>query len=145
MAQTAGRPAPWTLLFLAAALSACSTLGLGRKGQPLQVSEKDPSAEGTVQTSAGKNGNVRVSIVAKHLAHPERLDPPESTYVVWVQPHGGGGQAQNMGALKVDKDLTGTLQTVVPWKSFDLFITAEPNAQSQQPQGERMLWATVGS
>ncbi len=145
MAQTAGRPAPWALAILGLLLASCATLGLGGSDKTkLAVSPKDPSAEGIVTTSAARNGNVSVDVTAKHLANPERLDPPASTYVVWIKPQGSQGRAQNMGALKVDRNLRGTLDTVVPWKSFELFITPERQSDAQQPYGERLMWATVG-
>ena len=61
--------------------------------------------------------------------------------MVWVQP--SGGAPQNMGALKVDEDLRGTLATVTPLKSFDVFITLETSATVQEPSAENVLSASI--
>jgi len=52
--------------------------------------------------------------------------------VVWARAD-GAGSAQNLGALHVDKDLDGTLKTVTPLRTFDVFITAEssPTARAE--------------
>ena len=107
------------------------------------VSSPDiPAAEGTVRATAGENGNTMLRVFVRHLAKPAKVRPDATTYVVWVQP--SGGAPQNMGALKVDGDLRGSLTTVTPLKSFDVFITLENSATVQEPSAENVLSASIG-
>lgn len=48
-----------------------------------------------------------------------------------------------MGALAVDKNLTGTLTTTTPHRDFELSITAEPFPQAKEPSGPAVLSTTV--
>src|SRR3981189_1936680 len=48
---------------------------------PLTVSSIVPSAQGTVETGKDRNNNTKVKIKIEHLAKPERLSPPKSSYV----------------------------------------------------------------
>lgn len=97
-----------------------------------------PAAEGTVRFGKAKNDNTSINLMVKHLANPEKLTPPAANYVVWIQPN-KSAPAQNIGALKVDKDLTGSLETETPMHSFDLFITAEGAGTVQSPAGKPLL------
>ncbi len=45
--------------------------------------------------------------------------------------------------MKISKNLDGELETTTPFRSFELFITAEPSSAVTAPKGERMLWATI--
>ena len=121
------------LLAAAVAVCACSSLGLGggsssssaggNRTENLTASSQLPAAEGQVKFAPTKNGNTSVDVSVKHLAHPERLNPPASTYVVWIQ-RAADAAPQNIGALKVDDQLNGELRTVTPLGAFDLFVTA---------------------
>ncbi len=136
-----------------AAFSGCGTLGIGgskkasagkNETQNLVAAQQMPSAEGTAKFKPTSNDNTSIDLTVKHLAHPERLTPPATTYVVWLQ-HANGAPPQNIGALKVDDQLTGTLDTVTPQHSFDLFITAENNSQIDKPSGQKLLWTSYKS
>lgn len=106
------------------------------------VSSPDiPAAQGTVRATAGENGNTLLRVFVRHLAPPRKVRSDATTYVVWVQP--AGGAPQNMGALKVDEDLRGTLTTVTPLTSFEVFITLEKSATVQEPSAENVLSASV--
>jgi hypothetical protein len=130
------------LILAASALAGCSTLGLGGgKGEPLQNAASQPAAEGTLKTSVGKNDNTEIDLKVKHLAHPEKLQKPASSYVVWTQ-RDDKAPPQNIGALQVDKNLTGTLNTKTPLHKFDLFITQEPNGVVDHPTGDKQLWTS---
>ena len=126
------------ILAMVVAMSGCALFGKGG-GVRLSSSPALPAAEGSVKFSASDNDNTNVVLKVKHLAHPEKLTPPVSEYVVWVR---GAKNAlpQNIGALKVDKKLTGELDTEVPLHSFELFITGEASGQVQQPSGQQLLW-----
>jgi len=110
----------------------------------LSISSTIPAAEGVVYIEQGsKTSNTEVKIKIQHLSLPENLTGPENTYVVWVRPSNGSGTAQNIGALTLDKDLDGTLKTVVPFKKFDLFITPEASSVVSEPSGQHLLWTSI--
>ena len=137
----------WNRAVLAAAvavMSGCATFGGGGVGGAARSLSSDPTmpaAEGQAKFSMGTNDNTAIDVNVKHLAQPEKLTPPASTYVVWTQAKPNEAP-QNIGQLKVDKDLSGTIQTVTPLHSFDLFITAEGSGQVQSPTGKHLLWTS---
>jgi len=49
----------------------------------------------------------------------------------------------NLGVLSVGEDQEGKLETSTPFKSFEVFVTAEKDAQVTASRGERVLWATA--
>lgn len=100
-----------------------------------------PAAHGTVAVKTGKNGNTQVDITTKALAQPSALTPPAETYVVWFQPP--DQSPKNMGALKVDNNLNGKLETVAPYRHFKVFITAEKQQNVASPHGTHVLSADV--
>ena len=123
-------------------LGALATGCAGPSPEVRMVSSPDiPAAQGTVRATAGENGNTRLSVFVRHLAPPEKVRAGATTYVVWVEPP--GGEPQNMGALKVDEDLRGSLTTVTPLKSFGVFITVEKSATAQEPSDQNLLSASV--
>ncbi len=109
--------------------------------EPLTMTSasSSPAAQGSVHVNPAANGNTDVLVEVKHLAPPGKTEQGAMTYVVWAQPRGEGSVAQNIGALKVDADLHGSLRTITPLKEFELFVTAEPSAEAQEPTGERVL------
>jgi hypothetical protein len=122
----------------AALASACA----GPSPEVRMVSSPDiPAAQGTVRATPGENGNTTLRVFVRHLAPPQKVRPDATTYVVWVQP--AGGAPQNMGALKVDDDLRGTLTTVTPLTSFEVFITVETSPKVQEPSAGNLLSASV--
>lgn len=124
---------------LAAALAVMS--GCAGAKVNLSASPSMPAAEGSAQFRATKNDNTNIDLRVKHLAHPEKLTPPASSYVVWTKAN-KDATPQNIGALKVDKNLDGSLQTETPMHSLELFITAEPSGQATQPTGQPLLWTS---
>lgn len=127
-------------LFASAVLSSnCSLPGFGRGGgQGMTASPKVPAAEGSVKFGKAANDNTSIDLEVKHLADPEKLTPSAQVYVVWIRPE-AGAPAQNIGALIVDKNLTGRLQTVTALHGFELFVTAESSRVPGQPTGEPLL------
>ncbi|MBE2249394.1 MAG: hypothetical protein IAE78_07570 [Myxococcus sp.] len=101
-----------------------------------------PAAEGTVRVSAGANGNTLLDIEVLHLALPERATAGATTFVVWALPL-GETTPQNVGALRVDHDLRGTLKTLTPLRGLEVFITAEPEPMRASPSGPRLLTARI--
>jgi len=116
----------------------CST-----PSKPLSASNRIPAGQGSVRVRTDSNQNTTLEIAVNHLAPPDRVSLDSKTYVVWIEPIGEESRPQNLGALSIDPNLNGRLETVTPFRSFDLFVTAEPSAITLRPSGERMLWAQV--
>lgn len=92
---------------------------------PLESSSEVPAAEGKVRLNHTKNGNIEIRLNVKHLAPPARISPGANVFVVWSRGQSPGAEAQNLGALIVDKNLNGKLRATTALSSFDLFITCE--------------------
>jgi hypothetical protein len=136
----------WSTAVLAVtlAMSGCAMLGIGGGGgSRLSTSPTMPSVEGRAIFSVTVNDNTSIELTVKHLAHPERLTPPASYYVVWIRAT-KDAPAQSIGALVVDKNLNGKLVTETSLHSFELFITAEASGQVQEPLGQPLLWMNYG-
>lgn len=130
-----------TKIFLAAscALIACS----GAQTTPLVATQQVPAAEGRVQTRRTSNQNTDVDVSVEFLAPPNRVAPDATTYVVWAQALGDGSKPQNVGAMRVGADRTGSLKTKTPHQSFDLMVTPEASPTAAEPTNEPVLKATV--
>lgn len=124
----------WMCLLLAAAAFAA-------KKFPLTAAPSVPAARGQVEVNKDKNGNTRLRMKVEHLASPESLTPPKTTYVVWLQER--GANPENQGQLRVDKNLKANFETVTPLKSFDVLVTAEQEATAKAPSDTEVLKATV--
>jgi len=79
------------------------TLAFAAKKYPMTAASIVPGARAEVEISKDKNGNTRLTIKVQHLANLENLTPRASAYVVWLQER--GGNAENQGQLKMDKNL----------------------------------------
>jgi hypothetical protein len=108
----------------------------------MTVTREMPAAEGTVKVGDADNENTSLEVTVKHLAAPEKIAPEATTYVVWALAT-GTDSAQNLGALRVDDDLKGSLETVTPLRAFEVFITAEASATARSPSTPRLLTASV--
>jgi hypothetical protein len=103
----------------------------------LNPSSIAPAATGEVEVDKDKNGNTTINLKVKHLAKPENLSPPQTSYVVWIQKP--GGDPENQGQLKVNGKLEGEFKAVTPYKSFQIFITGETNPNASAPSGPEVL------
>ena len=112
--------------------------GGGRKIQ-LMAGSVTPAAHGTVTVKIGQNGNTDLDIKAGSLAPPSSLTPAENVYVVWIE--SPGHDPQNCGQLQPGQKENAELHTETAYKSFKLFITAQQNAQAQEPSGPQILSA----
>jgi len=113
--------------------------GIFQHATTMNVSPDIPAAQGKVKFSKTNDGNIAIKLSVKYLADPQKLQPPAAIYAVWVRKD-KDSTAQNIGALKVEKNREGTLKSVTPLHSFQLFITAEANGQVQEPTGSQLLW-----
>ncbi len=122
----------------------CQKMAFWRsKPQEMHSASDVPASQGTVRVTAADNGNTNVSIRVKHLAPPSKMAPDSTVYVVWFRP--AGGDNQNVGALVLDNDLEGSLDTLTPQKRFLISITPEPNGQAASPTNEPVFTYQVES
>jgi len=129
--------------FLIATCLAATSCASSSRQLRLSASPDIPAAQATAKVSATENGNTQIDLVVEHMASPERVDPGATVYVVWVRGNEAGAQPQNLGALKVDDKLKGSISAVTPLRSFDLYVTAEPSQLSSMPTGKTLLNTTV--
>jgi hypothetical protein len=98
-----------------------------------------PGARGNASVITTDDGNTQVDVKVEHLAEPDKITPGAQVFVVWAQDREGTAEPQNLGMLRVDDDLSGSITAVTPMKVFDLYITAEPTASTAAPTGEPIL------
>ncbi len=124
------------------ALAALSLLHLGcAKPQPMVSASEVPASQGTVKATVGDNGNTKVSIRVKHLAPPSKIASDAVVYVVWLQPR--NATKQNIGALVLNDNLEGSLDTVTPHSRFLITVTPEPGGKVAEPTHEPVFTAEV--
>jgi biopolymer transport protein ExbD len=112
-----------TLLFL----TSCASI------TKFPVSSTLPAAEITAKTKQDKNKNYTIEVTAKHLASPDRLNPPKSNYNVWIVTEENG--TMNLGMLTNKNAKTAVLKTKTPFKVIEIFITAEDQGNNSSPNG----------
>ena len=108
---------------------------------PMIADPSQPAANGDVSLGHDQNGNVTMSMHVRHLADPQALTPAQNSYAVWVQ--APDKQPEYVGNLAVDKNLKGEFKAPVPYRAFDVFVTAESNPHPDSPSGMKVLHATV--
>ena len=123
------------------AAGALALLGLGSAACASKVvfpiSPTVPAADARAKVALDDNGNTKISLTVKHLAAPERLFPPRSVYVVWIQPPDDA--ETNLGALRPDEDLEGQIVGVTPYTRFRVLITAEDEPTVRSPSSQIVL------
>ena len=122
---------------LAVALVGCNS------ATRLRPDERIPAATGTVEAKTGPNGNMRIKVMVEHLAPPSRLRPGATTYVVWAKLGAQDAPPQNLGALRVNDNLSGSLETVTPFQVFSIFLSPEPSPSVQSPTAEPLMMTFV--
>ncbi len=123
-------------LLLAFVLGACATK------MTFQSSSIVPAATGEVKVKKDKNNNYDVTVSVTNLAEPEKLSPSRSAYVVWME--SDRNEVKKLGQIKVstgtfNKALNGELNTTTTTKPDKVFITAERDADGDNPNGETVL------
>jgi outer membrane PBP1 activator LpoA protein len=133
-------------VILAGILSfSCSSMMGNGDSRELQLtgSPSLSSAQGTAKVSTTDDGNTQIDLEVKHLAPPEKVNTGATAFVVWVKDNNSETNPHNLGALRVDENLNGRMKAVTSLRSFDLYVTAEPNATTDQPSGEQLLRTNV--
>jgi len=126
--------------FALAALAACA----GEKKSALEPTSAVPAAEGQVRSERTEEGNTKLEVEVKHLAPPAKVAPGAEVYIVWAQRDDKTAGPQNIGALTVDKDRKGKLQTLTPLDRFEVLVTPEPSANATEPTNEPVMRSHVG-
>lgn len=101
-----------------------------------------PAATGKVSLKKDRNKNTIINVSVKHLAAPDRLQPPASAYVVWMETKNNG--TRNIGQLRSRKPLfsgalKGKLSTVTAYEPGRFFITAENDPVVSLPSYRTIL------
>ncbi|MEO7768189.1 MAG: hypothetical protein ABIS01_12210 [Ferruginibacter sp.] len=107
-----------------------------------QTSSVVPAAQGTIKVKKDNNNNYGITISITNLAEPDRLQPPKTTYVVWMQTADNG--TKNIGQINsstgfLSSKLKASFETVSSFKPVKIFITAENDAAIQYPGMEVIL------
>ena len=100
-----------------------------------------PAAQGKVSIDHDHNGNDVVHMEVKHLAQPSALTPAKANYVVWIQARGKDPEPQGM--LRVNDKEEGAFETTTPYKTFDIFVTAEDTPNPTTPSGPEVMRGTI--
>jgi hypothetical protein len=129
------------LYIICLALALFCTIANAAKKFPLTATSAVPAARGQVEVDKDKNGNIRLNMKVEHLANPQNLTPPAVVYIVWLQEK--GGNPENQGQLKVDKNLSARFEAVTPSTSFDLFVTGERDHSAKAPGGTEVLRTSI--
>lgn len=111
---------------LALMLASCGTTA------KFPVSDVVPAADFSVKKRQDKNDNFKIQITAKNLASPERLNPPRSSYVVWIKTYEG---YRNIGQLNIKNAKKAELNTLSPHPFTEVLITAEDSGATDSPAG----------
>jgi hypothetical protein len=99
----------------------------------LEAARNNPAAQGELRAEEAGNGNVRLMVTAHHLAPPERVASGATVYVVWVRAPVADAHPVNVGAMRPDDKLDGSLETLTTLTDFDVEITAEGSPSVQNP------------
>jgi len=97
------------------------------------TSEVTPAADISASKMEDKNGNFKITITAKNLASADRLNPPQSVYVVWIITETEG--TRSIGRLTNKNVKTATIETLTPFAFNEIFITAEGQSEISYPSG----------
>lgn len=132
--RSATRGALVALMLVCGAAAANATSAL-----PLGSSPQIPAAQGDARLRTTRNGNIEIRLRVAHLAPPGRIVPGADVFVVWVRGQAVGAAAQNLGALRVDRNLSAKFTAVTSLPSFDVFITCEQSQTVTVPSAPELL------
>jgi hypothetical protein len=107
------------------------------------VSNKVPAAKITAKVKHDKNKNYLIEITALNLASPDRLNPPENSYVVWLVTENNG--TKNIGQMINKNAEKAILKATSPFEPKEIFITAENQGNISNPSGLEIARAQVAN
>lgn len=105
------------------------------------VSSFAPAADIKAKTKVDKNNNHVITVTAKNLASPERMDPSRNAYVIWIKTD--DNKIMNLGQLRNENAQTASLTTVTPYDPKEIFITLEEQGSVSTPSGTEISRAEV--
>lgn len=110
------------------------------------TSSRVPAARGFIKVKKDKNKNYAINIQVNNLAEAERLEGGKKVYIVWLVSN--NEYPKNIGMInsstkQFSKKLTADFHSVSPVKPDKVFITAEENADVQNP-GDFVVLSTEG-
>lgn len=120
-----------SFIFAAIMLSSCA------KKVVFPTSQVLPAADAVVKIDKNDNNNYELKLEVENMAQPDRLNPPRKTYVVWMVSERNG--TINMGNLKINRKLNGSIEAVTPFKPICFFITAEEEQDVDSPSTQVVL------
>ena len=120
-----------SFVFAAIMLSSCA------KKVVFPTSQVLPAADAIVKIDKNDNNNYELKLEVENMAQPDRLNPPRKTYVVWMVSERNG--TINMGNLKINRKLNGSIEAVTPFKPICFFITAEEEQDVDSPSTQVVL------
>ncbi len=97
------------------------------------VSSVVPAAEIKAKTKYDEYNNKIITVDARNLASPERVDPSSSAYVIWAESE--HNEIRNLGQLKNKNADKATLTAITPFQVKEIFITTESDGAVLQPSG----------
>lgn len=98
------------LIFALVALSSCAS----KLNFP--VSNITPGADISVKIKKDNNGNSEINLSSRYLTSPDRLTPPRTVYLVWLQTEANG--LINLGQLETDSSTKASFRTVTAYISL---------------------------
>ena len=114
-------------LLLIVFFSSCATT------KEFPVSQIAPSAEMKVKYNQDKYDNYIFEVSTEFLTDPQRLSPPKSVYVFWVETESNG--VMNLGRLDSKTTDKAKIKTLTPFEPKTVFITAETTSDVRKPAG----------
>jgi hypothetical protein len=105
-----------------------------------------PAAEGNVRIRRDKNNNYKIKISISNLAEVAKLKTSKQTYVVWMLTN--QEKTENIGQLNsspnfLSKKLKASFKTISSSKPVKIFLTAENNGATQNPDGQFVLTTNI--
>lgn len=97
------------------------------------VSKVTPAADITAEIKEQQNPNYLVTLEAKNLAAPERLEKPKKNYVIWVMSK--KGTLRNVGHFNQENAVKSTYTASFPYQPMEILITAEDEEGGCFPDG----------
>lgn len=106
------------------------------------VSSVVPAADIKAVTKIDKNNNKVITVSAKNLASPERIDPSSKAYVVWSKSE-NDQDLRYLGQLQNENGENASFTTIAPDDIDEIVITAEPNGSVSKPTGTEISRAEI--
>jgi len=133
---------PQTIILLLAAAFLLVNMGSCAKKVTFLNSSVVPAAQGTVKVKKDSNKNYHIQITMSNLAQPDRLQPPKKIYVIWMESE--NNMTKNIGQINsssgvFSNKLKGSFQTVSSSRPTRIFISAEDDAEVQNPGTQIVL------